>query len=440
MANLTETSTFDAGVYQIETTDAVVGGPSGVTNTPLKNLANRTKYLKDHVDAIEEAYAPKASPTFTGTPAAPTPATGTNTTQVATTAFVSSQITASAAPLAHVGGTGTAHGVATSAVAGFMSATDKAKLDGISAGATSSTGTITSVGGTAPIVSSGGTAPVISITAASTTVAGSMSSADKTKLDGIVAGATNTPLSSSAPVDLGTASVGTSGNAARADHVHSHGAQGGGSLHSVATTASAGFMSASDKAKLDGVASGATSSSGTVTSVSGTGPITVTSGTTTPSISISAASTVAAGSMSAADKSKLDGIAAGAQVNTISSVDAATGTVVLANLASFGKSLSLNGYQKLPGGLIIQWLGGVTTAGGVINAAFPMTFPTGFLKAVVCEGSGSGWVAAGQDGVTVFSESDSTSSALRGYGGWVIEGGSVTLSANISFNAIAIGY
>lgn len=38
--------------------------------------------------------APLASPTFTGTPAAPTPADGTNTTQIATTAFVQSAIAA----------------------------------------------------------------------------------------------------------------------------------------------------------------------------------------------------------------------------------------------------------------------------------------------------------------------------------------------------------
>jgi len=38
--------------------------------------------------------APLASPTFTGTPAAPTAAQGTNTTQVATTAFVNAEIAA----------------------------------------------------------------------------------------------------------------------------------------------------------------------------------------------------------------------------------------------------------------------------------------------------------------------------------------------------------
>jgi hypothetical protein len=46
--------------------------------------------------AVNQNYAPLASPTFTGTPAAPTATAGTNTTQVATTAFVA----ASFAPLA----------------------------------------------------------------------------------------------------------------------------------------------------------------------------------------------------------------------------------------------------------------------------------------------------------------------------------------------------
>jgi hypothetical protein len=52
------------------------------------------------------------------------------------------------------------------------------------------TGTVTGVTGTAPIASSGGTAPAISISAATTSAAGSMSAADKTKLDGIASGAT----------------------------------------------------------------------------------------------------------------------------------------------------------------------------------------------------------------------------------------------------------
>ena len=56
---------------------------------------------------------------------------------------------------------------------------------------------------------------------------------------------------SSTPAAIGTASAGTSGTApARGDHVHAHGNQAGGTLHSVATTSVAGFMSAADKIKL----------------------------------------------------------------------------------------------------------------------------------------------------------------------------------------------
>ena len=54
MANVTETASFDAGVYRIETTDPVIGGETGIANKGLKNLANRTTYLKEHVDALEE--------------------------------------------------------------------------------------------------------------------------------------------------------------------------------------------------------------------------------------------------------------------------------------------------------------------------------------------------------------------------------------------------
>ena len=54
-----------------------------------------------------------------------------------------------------------------------------------------------------------------------------------------------------------TNSAGTSVKVAREDHSHSHGTRGGGNLHSAATTSVAGFMSAADKAKLDGIAAGA---------------------------------------------------------------------------------------------------------------------------------------------------------------------------------------
>lgn len=56
------------------------------------------------------------------------------------------------------------------------------------------------------------------------------------------------------PVDIGsTNQEGVADLAARSDHVHAHGDQGGGSLHDEATTLSAGFMSPTDKSKLDSI-------------------------------------------------------------------------------------------------------------------------------------------------------------------------------------------
>ncbi len=91
-----------------------------------------------------DAKAPLASPALTGVPSAPTAAAGTNTTQLATTAFAKAQIAADAAPAAHVGSGGAAHANAVaSGAAGFMTGADKTKLDGIAAGA--QVNTVTSV-------------------------------------------------------------------------------------------------------------------------------------------------------------------------------------------------------------------------------------------------------------------------------------------------------
>lgn len=57
---------------------------------------------------------------------------------------------------------------------------------------------------------------------------------------------------------IGAQDAGTSDKVARADHVHAHGDQGGGSEHAlVIALGAAGFMSGADKDKLDGVSPGA---------------------------------------------------------------------------------------------------------------------------------------------------------------------------------------
>ncbi len=50
MANLVETSVFEEGIYQLEEEDVVLGGPDGIDNVQPRQLANRTKYLKDQLE------------------------------------------------------------------------------------------------------------------------------------------------------------------------------------------------------------------------------------------------------------------------------------------------------------------------------------------------------------------------------------------------------
>lgn len=50
MVNIPSTPTWSPDVYQIETTDAVLGGPNGVINVQAKQLADRTAYLKQEVE------------------------------------------------------------------------------------------------------------------------------------------------------------------------------------------------------------------------------------------------------------------------------------------------------------------------------------------------------------------------------------------------------
>ncbi|EEC9766245.1 phage tail protein [Escherichia coli] len=107
MANLPETPQWEDGIYQIEVSDPVLGGPDGISNRQGKQLASRTLYLKQqvekggadlakHIAAADPhaQYAPKASPAFTGTPTAPTPANGDNSKKLATTEFVAKALAA----------------------------------------------------------------------------------------------------------------------------------------------------------------------------------------------------------------------------------------------------------------------------------------------------------------------------------------------------------
>ncbi|MCZ4065729.1 phage tail protein [Oxalobacter aliiformigenes] len=55
MANLTDIPEWEEGIYQIEKTDRVLGGPGGPMNKQAQQLGNRTAYLKEQIEATEAA-------------------------------------------------------------------------------------------------------------------------------------------------------------------------------------------------------------------------------------------------------------------------------------------------------------------------------------------------------------------------------------------------
>ncbi|MCA8314451.1 hypothetical protein LGN43_09180 [Burkholderia multivorans] len=51
MADLVEVPKWEEGIYQLETSDPVEGGPDGIDNVQARQLGNRTRYLKDQQEA-----------------------------------------------------------------------------------------------------------------------------------------------------------------------------------------------------------------------------------------------------------------------------------------------------------------------------------------------------------------------------------------------------
>lgn len=52
MADLPESNEWPEGIYQIETSDPVLGGPEGISNLQAKQFASRTTWLKDQIAKI----------------------------------------------------------------------------------------------------------------------------------------------------------------------------------------------------------------------------------------------------------------------------------------------------------------------------------------------------------------------------------------------------
>jgi hypothetical protein len=248
---------------------------------------------------------------------------------------------------------------ATDSAPGSLSAADKTKLDGL-------TGQVV-VSGTAPIVITGSAlAPDVTITPATELAAGSLSAADKTKIDNITtivtAVAVTAPIqntgSSTAP-NIGLANsgtpVGTFGDG-------THTAQVTVDAHGIVTDVVAVPIT--------------TAGVGTVTDVTGTAPIVITgSPTATPNVTITPATDSAPGSLSAADKTKIDNITTivtavavtAPIVNTGSSTAPNIGLAVGEPVGTFGDATHVAQVTTDANGLVTSITNVAITATGTVT-------------------------------------------------------------------------
>lgn len=90
------------------------------------------------------------------------------------------------------------------------------------------------------------------------------------------------------------------------------------------------------------------------------------------------------------------------------------GTAALKYSASYAAQFGTTGYQKFPGGLIMQWVMGGSDANGNMSVSLPIRFPNAVLAGVADEGNPPGW---GGGNVTVWSfdgnNSTTTTAAAR---------------------------
>ena len=216
------------------------------------------------------------------------------------------------------------HNAATTSENGFMSSADKTKLDGIASGANNYTlpkASASTLGGikvgTNLSIDSNGVLSATDTTyaAATTSVDGLMSKSDKIKLDGIEEGANKTTVdsalsdSSTNPVQNKIIKAALDGKAA-SNHTHSAYVN----------------QNAFSNVKVGSTTVAADTATDTLTLVAGTN-VTITPDATNDKITIAATDTTypvatqsANGLMSSTDKTKLDGVATGAQVNVIEGV------------------------------------------------------------------------------------------------------------------------
>lgn len=221
------------------------------SSTPLMDGTASTGTSKrfaaeDHVHPRDTALAPKASPALTGTPTAPTAATGTATTQIATTEFVANTVGAMTSGVADVqidNASIVTSGIAkiptaSASAKGLMTSTHYSKLEGIASGAEVNQNAFSTVKVAGTSLAADSKTDTLTITAGSNITLTPTASSDSFSI-----AATDTTYESKTAASGGTAvSLVTTGEKYTWNQKAST---------SVATSSANGLMPSTDKAKLD---------------------------------------------------------------------------------------------------------------------------------------------------------------------------------------------
>ena len=97
-----------------------------------------------------------------------------------------------------------------------------------------------------------------------------------------------------------------------------------------------------------------------------------------------------------------------------------------------------SGWQRLPGGLIIQWGNGVTASGDEDVVYFPTTFPNHAFNVTVTEGNAVGWGSPPQP--TIYGATPSSTGSFLVSASYVPRGGGAPVySRGSGFNFVALG-
>ncbi|MBN3818746.1 hypothetical protein G3N57_19950 [Paraburkholderia sp. Se-20369] len=376
MTDLVESANWAPGIRQFETSDPVEGGPDGIDNVPLRQLANRTRFLKDKQDAQTgdlALKAPIASPAFTGAPQAPLAAQFDNSTKLATTSFVQRAIGSRRAVVgiqqstlldaSHVGAL-----IGCNAPGGYTLTLPP--LAGLAPGSSitfiHSTGTPNPVtvvaAGNDKILSEGIVMPSLSLGFCQcltlTTDSGTgwymemhnMHGATQAQFDNSTKLATTAFVQQSLGNMSGsyvTSTSGTLGAAQAGKQIY---------VNVPGTTQTINFAALRDGVRMIVYANYTTAGSTTLT-ISGSAQFVAVTNFMAPTVTLNPGESISL-------------IADGSNINIEVS------TANLRYSAAFGASVSTSGYQKLPSGLIIQWGVCTPTPGADAAVTFPIAFPS----------------------------------------------------------------